>query len=85
MKTADNRNDYQLVRVKNRETGKPTTISLNPILFIKLCQCTRDLKAATALVRKFAEEVPLDEGETLAGAVSDAVAGYIKQWKAVAA
>lgn len=84
MNTAD-RKDYQLVRVKNRETGKPTTISLDPILFIKLCQCTRDLKAATTLVRKFADEVPLAPGETLAGAVADAVAGHIKAWKAVTA
>ena len=75
--------DYtrQLVRVKHRETGKQTSVTLEHPLYIQACRVLRSTEAVNELIGRLVLETPLTECKTLSGAVSDALERHLQELK----
>ena len=72
--------DYtrQLVRITHRETGKPTTVTLEHPLYIQACRSLHSVEAVNDLICRLVLDTPLTESKTLSGAVSDALERHLK-------
>ena len=69
-------NYYQTVRVINRKTGQPTTLSMDHGLYIRACRKLRSVKAVNLVIRELALECEPADGQT----VSTAVTLALKAW-----
>jgi hypothetical protein len=75
------KNYYQMVRIKNRETGQPTTLSIDHMLYIEACRYLRCTDAVNKLIGKLALECTPGKGKTLSATAGAALAEHLRVLK----
>lgn len=81
--TRDNKYSHQQLRVKAPGTGLPTTISIEHVTYIRLCQTLRSITTVNKLAVKFAKELAVDD-MPLSTRVCDALVAHCAELKLAA-